>query len=364
MGRNFMKSFITGMCFVVALLIIVFFLELIVFTKTVSARDKLAVALFVNGSLGDKSFFDSAQRGMVQLHQKLGLETRTIEAGHDPTHWEAALIDLADSGEYDIIITGTFTMVSYVEQIAQDYPDVKFVHFDGSVDYKTCSCENVYSILFKQNEASYLAGALAAMLISKGNNMTGNDLANMKDKIGFIGGMEIPVINDFLIGYQAGAKSILPNITVLTQYTNNFSDPAAGKEIALAQYNQNAAIIFAVAGGTGQGAMEAAAEKNRLIIGVDSDQTLIFSKSNPKIAKRIVTSVLKNVDTAIFNAIDRDLKGEKIFGRGEALGLKNGSVGLAINKITRSLVSKEILDKIQYLTSEIIDGRITVSSAF
>lgn len=318
-----------------------------------------SVALFINGTLGDKSFFDSAQRGMDRLHNDLGLETRTVEAGFDPTRWESGLADLADSGEYDTIITGTFSMVDTVAKISAEYPDVKFILFDGIVDYAACGCKNVHSILFKQNEASYLAGALAATLTAAGGDGTNPD-----HTLGFLGGMEIPVIQDFLVGYEAGAKSVLGDATVLAQYANNFGDPAIGKEIALAQYGQGADIVFAVAGGTGQGALEAAAEQGKLAIGVDSDQAAIYADSNPEISKRIVTSVMKNVDNALVNAITRYQGGEDIFGKAEAQGLAEGGVGLAINDVTKSYVSDEVLSQIADIQAKIIDGSIPVPTAF
>ncbi|SFS13919.1 BMP family ABC transporter substrate-binding protein [Yoonia litorea] len=323
------------------------------------SQDIQSVAFFVNGTLGDKSFFDSAQRGMDRLGGELGLETRTIEAGFDPTRWESALVDLADSGEYDTIITGTFTMVSYVEQLSQEFPEVNFILFDGIVNYAECGCENVHSILFKQNEGSYLAGVLAATLTTETT-----DSLNPDPVLGFVGGMEIPVIQDFFVGYKAGAESVLTGPTMLEQYANNFGDPAIGKEIALAQYGQGADIVFAVAGGTGQGVLEAAVEQGRLAFGVDSDQAAIFAESNPEIANRIVTSVLKNVDNALVSAVTRIQAGENLFGTAEAQGLETGGVGLAINDVTRAYVSAETLSRLDEIAAQIIDGSIEVPTAF
>lgn len=328
-------------------------------TTPALAQDTPTVAYFINGTLGDKSFFDSAQRGMVRLNEELGIETRTVEAGHDPTRWESSLLDLADSGEYDVIVAGTFTMVSYIESLSQEFPEINFVLFDGIVNYDECGCENVHSLLFKQNEASYLAGVMAATLTTQAT-----DGLNADTTLGFIGGMEIPVIQDFYVGYEAGARSILEDATLLAQYANNFGDPAVGKEMALAQYGQGADIVFAVAGGTGQGVLEAAAEQGHLAIGVDSDQSAIYADSNPEIANRIVTSVLKNVDNALVSAFERHLAGENIFGFPESQGLETGGVGLAINDVTRLYVSDETLALIDDLTSQIIDGSIVVPTAF
>ena len=323
------------------------------------AQDSPSVVFFVNGTLGDKSFFDSAQRGMDRLGSELGLETRTVEAGFDPTRWESSLIDLADSGDYDVIVTGTFTMVSYVEQISQEYPEINFILFDGIVNYDDCGCENVHSILFKQNQGAYLAGVLAANLTTQEG-----EALNADEILGFVGGMEIPVIQDFFVGYQAGAQSVLDAPEMLEQYANNFGDPAIGKEIALAQYGRGADIVFAVAGGTGQGVLEAAVEQGRLAIGVDSDQSAIYAESNPEIANRIVTSVLKNVDNALVSAFERHLAGEAIFGTADAQGLETGGVGLAINDVTRQYISEETLAEIDDIASRIVDGSIEVPTAF
>ncbi len=313
----------------------------------VSANSNPSVALFVNGTLGDKSFFDSAQRGMVRLKDELGLATRTVEAGHDPTKWKSSLIDLADSGDYDVIIVGTFTMVSLVEQVASEFPEVNFILFDGVVDYSK-GLKNVHSLVFAQNQASYLAGVVAAKASKTGT-------------LGFVGGMEIPVINDFLAGFKAGAKSVNGNVKILTQYANNFGDPAIGKEIALAQYGQGADVVFAVAGGTGQGVLEAAAEQGKLAVGVDSDQAAIFAASNPKIASSIVTSALKNVDNAIFDAVKRYSGGENIFGKIEAQGLATGGVGVVVDNTTRMYISQQEIDAI---SADVVSGKVSVPTAF
>lgn len=313
----------------------------------VSAKSMPSVVLFINGTLGDKSFFDSAQRGIVRLNSELGLKTHTVEAGHDPTKWKSSLIDLADSGDYDAIIVGTFTMVSLVEEVAAEFPEVNFVLFDGVVDYSK-GLKNVQSLLFAQNQASYLAGVVAAKASKTGT-------------LGFVGGMEIPVINDFLVGFKAGAESVNSNVKILTQYANNFGDPAIGKEIALAQYGQGADVVFAVAGGTGQGVLEAAAEQGKLAVGVDSDQAAIFADSNPKIAGSIVTSALKNVDNAIFDAVKRYVGGENIFGKIEAQGLATGGVGVVVDATTSKYISQ---DEIDAISADVVSGKISVPTAF
>jgi len=317
------------------------------------------VVFFVNGTLGDKSFFDSGERGIKRVQSELSVATKTVEGGADPTRWEGALIDLAEGGDYDTIITGTFAMVPLVEKIAPQFPDTRFIIFDGAVDYAKCKCENVYSILFRQNEGAYLAGSLAARLTQAGISDIAADSA-----LGTVGGMDIPVINDFLVGFEAGAKSVKTDVKVLKQYANSFADPATGKEIAKAQFGQGASIVFQVAGATGQGVIEAAAEAGRYAIGVDSDQALIYEASRPDIAKRIVTSVLKQVDNTVVRSVTLMKEGKLPFGQAESLGIKEGAIGLADNKFTQAIVPPAVWADIEKTKAEIVDGKVTVPTAF
>ncbi|RMF06001.1 MAG: BMP family ABC transporter substrate-binding protein, partial [Chloroflexi bacterium] len=132
-----------------------------------SGGEPLKVLLFINGVLGDKSFFDSAQRGMDRAEKELGAQTKTIEAGLDETQWESALVDAAANEDYDVLVVGTFQMISYLEQVAPQYPDKKFIIFDAPVNYESGCCDNVYSVLYKQNEGSYLAGVYAAAMTTQ-----------------------------------------------------------------------------------------------------------------------------------------------------------------------------------------------------
>ncbi|HMN31701.1 MAG TPA: BMP family ABC transporter substrate-binding protein, partial [Caldilineaceae bacterium] len=178
-----------------------------------SAAAPLKVILFINGVLGDKSFFDSAQRGVDRAVKELGIEAKTIEAGTDETTWEAALVDALENEEADLFIMGTFQLNGYLTKLADRYPDTKFVIYDAPVDYTACTCANVYSILYKQNEGSYLAGVYAAA-------MTTQQLDGMNPDaiIGSVGGQEIPVILDFMVGYEQGAQETNPDIQIIRQF--------------------------------------------------------------------------------------------------------------------------------------------------
>ncbi len=321
-------------------------------------QKNLKVVLYLNGTLGDKSFFDSANRGMQMIEKDFGVEGKTIEGGYDPSKWEPDLEQLSE-GDWDIIIVGTWQMVDAVQKIAPKHKDKKYIIFDTTVDYSKYDLGNVYSILYKQNEGSFLVGALAAMITE-----SDMPLANKQKVIGFLGGMDIPVINDFKVGYVQGAHYIDPDVKVLVSYAGSFNDPAKGKELVLAQYDQGADIAFNVAGETGIGLLDAAKEKNKYAIGVDSDQYEMFKDSDPEKAEHIVTSMKKNVDKSIYRAIKLYEEGKLEFGKAEALGLKEEGIGVADNENYEKLVPKEFRDKIDELKQKIIDGEIKVNTAF
>lgn len=321
--------------------------------------DPLPVILFVNGVLGDKSFFDSAQRGVDRAVEVLGIEAKTVEAGVDQTQWEAAFIDTLENEPFDLVIVGTFQMVDRLERIAPNYPDKRFIIFDAPVDYESGCCDNVYAVMYKQNEGAYLAGVYAAA-------MTTQTLDGMNPQaiIGSLGGFEIPVILDFIVGYEQGARETNPDVQIIRQFANSWDDPAKGKELAKAQYSQGADIIFQIAAGTGQGVFEAAAEDGRYAIGVDSDQALIVADADPDQAARILTSMMKNVDNSLFRAIDLHLKGELPYGQVETLGIAEDGVGLARNQYYEAATPDEVKMVIDEAEQKILDGEIAVETAF
>lgn len=355
------KTFLLQLCWLFALVAMLYGLSWLGRRADPQQSDgaRLRVALFINGTLGDKSFFDAAARGMAQVRQSLPVRTRVVEGGTDPTRWEAALSDLADSGDYDVIVAGTFTMVPYVQKLATEFPAMRFIVFDAAVDYAACPCGNVYSMLFRQNEGAYLAGYLAARLMQQG--LPG---APAGSALGVVGGMQFPVIEDFIIGFGAGAHAALPAIVIHSQYANAFSDPAAGKEIAKAQFGQGAGLIFHAAGATGQGVNEAAAEAQRYAIGVDLDQYALYRASNPQRAARIVTSVLKEVDAAILRALRLQLDGKLAYGRTESLGLAEGAIRLARHSDVLDAAPAALLRELDEQQAAIIAGRIRVPGAY
>ncbi|MFN3704452.1 MAG: BMP family ABC transporter substrate-binding protein [Thermoflexales bacterium] len=330
-----------------------------------AAPTKLRAKLVLNGTLGDKSFFDSAQRGMDMMKNELGWETKTIECTYDRNKWLPCLEDAAATDDYDILIAGTFDMSDYVTQVAPKYPNKRFWMFDAAPDYENCAnkCANVYTVLFRQNEGSYLLGVLAAGLLKEGA-IPG---VTSSSKIGIIGGMDIPVINDFIVGFKQGLREsgVDPEAATIVQYVggdNPWNNPAKGKEIALAMYNQGASIVWGVAGNTGSGAFEAAVEANAYTFGVDSDQ--YFTIADPKQRETIITSMLKNVDKGLFRAAKLHLEGKLGYGAPEAVGVAGDAVGVAVNENTRRLVSESVLKSVEAAAAAVKEGKVTVETAF
>lgn len=319
------------------------------------------IVLLVSGSLGDKSFHDSSKAGMDAIQKKYGdkVQTKTIEMGSDKTKFIPTLEDVSDQ-DWDVIISGTFNVKEPVEKVAPKYPKKTYIVFDTSVDYdKIKGLDNVYSITYKQNEAGFLAGVLAAQMTTK------TDIKNINPdkKIGFLGAQDVPVINDFLVGYIEGAKYVDKDTKVDVAYVNSFSDAAKGKELALIQYqNKGVDIGFNVAGRAGLGQIEAAAAANKYAIGVDSDQAQLFADTPDK-ANKIFTSALKRVDNSLVRAMDMYFDGKLPKGKIENIGLKEGAVGIAKNSYYEKLVPQDVRTKIDEAEKKVASGEIKVDSA-
>ena len=238
-----------------------------------------------------------------------------------------------------------------LQELAPQYPDQKFIIFDFDVDRTVGDFSNVYSISYKQNEGTYIAGMVAGMLSESG-------------VIGFIGGMDLPIINDFLIGYIEGAQYINPDIKVAVAYAGTFVDSAKGKELALAQINQQKVDVeFAAASTTGVGALEAAYESGKCAIGVDGDQEAAFRDTNPGLADAIKTSMLKRVDMSLLRAVKLAEEGTLPWGTCESVGLAEDSVGVVIDGLLTKTLSAEQMEQITEAIAKVKAGEITITSA-
>jgi basic membrane protein A len=318
-------------------------------TTAAQAQDK--ILLIINGALGDKSFFDSAAKGMKMIKDKYGddVETKILEIGDDPTKWEPVFLDASEQ-DWDLIIGGTYQMSETVGSVAQQYPDKKYILYDASVPYEEGGYDNVYSIQYKQNEGSYLGGMLAASLLKAKASSTDSG-----KNLGFLGGMDIPVINDFLVGYIAGAQSVTPDIKIAISYVGSFMDAAKGKELGLAQYRSDVRSASVVASQTGLGQLSAAKETGKYVLGVDSDQEAIFKDSDPAIAKQVVSSVLKNVDVSLLQAYDQFAEGKLDFGTAATAGPGKAPSALVEGPAIwlRHASPQEMLDAIKQLPTKI-----------
>lgn len=313
----------------------------------------------MTGSFGDKAFNDSAQAGMEKLQADMGdkVEVQMIEMGNDKTKFEGSLLDASDS-DADVIIVGTWDMKEILENVAQEYPDKKYIIFDTDVDYTLGDLSNVYSMSYKQNEAAFLAGVLAASVTS-----SDMEYANEDAVIGFVGAKDTAaVINDSAVGFIEGAQFINPDIKVLVSYVGSYVDSAMAKELALTQYSSGADCVFVAAGPASVGVIEAAAESQKYVIGVDSDQALAY-EGQPE-ANYIISSAIKGVGDSLYNSIERDLAGELPYGEYEILGLADGAVGLADNEIYQTVVPEDIRNTVNDAKDKILAGEVTVDSAY
>ena len=317
------------------------------------------VAYLVNGNLGDKSFFDSAEAGLAQLKADGRIDYVTIEMGgtdEDQPTWLSTLYDVSEDGGYDLIVCGTYQMPDYLKEVATQYPDQLYAIFDDTT--YVGENKNVVNLSYRQNDMGYLVGVYAACMTVDTN------VANINEDavVGFVGGVDSPVINDFLIGFIEGAQSVNPDIKVDTRYTNDYVDTAIAKEYGLSMINDNKCdIIWGVAGNAGNGAAEAALETGKAwFIGVDSDQELTFS---PDLAAITLTSGLKNIGNSLVWLFDEWDAGRTYWGQVVELGIAEGGVGIVTDKNYDKLASAETKAAVEAAQNAILNGEVVVDSA-
>lgn len=325
----------------------------------VSAADKYNVVYIVNGNLGDKSFFDSAEAGLAELEAAGRIDYTTIELGgldEDQPKWLSTLYDVSESGEYDLVICGTYQMPDYLKEVATAYPEQKYLIFDDNT-YVGAN-DNVVNVTYKQNDMGYLVGTFAAHMTAD----TSLENINEDAVLGFVGGVDSPVINDFLYGFIEGAQAVNPDVKVDTRYTNDYVDTAIAKEYGLSMINDNKCdIIWGVAGNAGNGAAEAALETGKAwFIGVDSDQELTLSED---LAALTLTSGLKNIGNSLIWIFDEWDKGNTYFGTEISLGLAEGGVGIVTDKNFDKYASDATKEAVAAAEKAVLDGTIVVDTA-
>lgn len=304
--------------------------------------------VFDLGGRGDKSFNDGAYLGAERAAKELGARVRFIEPGEGSDR-ESGLRVLAAEG-MDLVIGVGFIFTDDLTQLAKEYPNTKF----AGVDYSVATDKNgnviapppnLAALKFREEQGSFLVGALAA-------------LVGKSKKVGFVGGMNFPLIHKFEAGYKAGVRAVCPDCEVITQYAGvtpeAFRNPGKGKELALSQYQQGVNVIFHASGSTGLGVFEAARQTGKLAIGVDADQY----KEAPGY---VLTSMVKGVDNAVYDAIRR-VKEKRFQGGIYQYGLAEQGVGYVYDVNNQKLIPTDVRAKIEGLKQEIIAGRINVPS--
>ncbi|MEE9334820.1 MAG: BMP family ABC transporter substrate-binding protein [Granulosicoccaceae bacterium] len=300
------------------------------------AAEITPAVVFDMGGKFDKSFNQGVYDGVERFKADTGIDYREFEVTNE-TQREQALRRMAQRGANPVLGIG-FAQAGPLETVAKEFPDTKFTIIDGVVDLP-----NVQSVVFKEHEGSFLVGVLAAMA-SKGN------------AVGFVGGMDIPLIRRFACGFVQGAKHANPTVAVIENMTGTtpsaWNDPGRGSELAKGQFDRGVDVIYAAAGGTGVGVYQAAKDGGKMAIGVDSNQNYMHPGT-------MLTSMLKRVDVAAYNAFESAMKGTWQPGI-NVLGLAEGGVGWALDEHNASLVSAEMKAAVEAASASIIAGDIEV----
>jgi len=336
-------------------------LIIVVLLGCYSFSNSLRIACLINGELGDKSFFDSAAKGLDMIEQRVNAQTKIVEMQYNTAVWEPTLDDISSLGYYDLIVAGTWPMVDPVTRIAQYYPDNHYIIYDAKIDFSQGNLNNVYAISYKQNEGAFLAGALAALVSGS------KDIKYTRDTntIGVLGGVDSPIVNDFIIGYIKGAQYVNENIKVLVSYAGVWNDPVKGKELANVMYQNGADVIFNVAANTGNGIYPAAVEHDAWAIGVDSDVHLLFEDSHPEFNEHILTSMLKDIGLSLFKAVELYKEGKLEFGSNCVMGIKEEVIGLAYNDYFTQFLNENpnIAYQLQMIKEQLLSSQIKVPTA-
>ena len=304
--------------------------------SAVAAQAELKPAvIYDHGGKFDKSFNEAAYNGAEMFKTETGVDYSDFEIQNDAQR-EQALRRFAQRGADPIVAIG-FSFAAALEKVAPEFPEVHFAIVDMVVDQP-----NVRSIVFKEEEGSYLVGIMAAM-------------ASQSGKVGFIGGMDIPLIRKFECGYKGGAASIegtevLANMTGTTP--SAWNDPVRGAELAKSQFSSGADVVYHAAGGTGIGVIQAAADEGKLAIGVDSNQNGLAPGS-------VLTSMLKRVDVAVYDTF-MDVKNGEWSAGFSVFGLAEGGVGVAMDEHNKDLVGAEMMAAVEEATARIVAGDIKV----
>lgn len=316
-------------------------------TEENKTEEALKISLVVAGGLGDRSFYDSTNEGIEQAKKELGVEAKVFECKQDASLYTDQLIQASQYSPL-VFVVG-FEFHDAIQEVAPEFPDVNYVYIDNVIE----GVPNITSIDYMENEGSFLAGALAAMLT------TDTSIEGMNDEkiIGMVGGADIPVIRNFKIGYEEGAKYIDPEVKVETIFAGDFEDPAKGKESALALYAKGIDVIFGVAGKTGEGVFQAGADSKQYVLGVDTDQRHI----NPDV---IVASMMKGLKLSVVESVKRVQEGTFEAGKVYRYGMEQKGVEMGYGTSDmKQIVTEDMKNKLEEIKEKIVSGEIKVEEA-
>ena len=326
--------------------------------EVADSGEKTEIYVFIRDR-GDLSYWDSmaegADRAVTDYADRANVHV--VETTADVQANLQAMYEAADAGA-DLIITASDFKDNVVE-VSNEYADIAFTIISEDI-IDQCENGNVYGVDFATSQAAYLGGIVAADIAA-----TGTDTVEASNVIGFVGGMDESLpIQEYLWGYIQGAKAYNPDVKIVYNYVGAWNDPDTAKTQSMTQYNDaGAAVIFACAGGSGNGVHNAAAEAGKYVLGVDSDQSLLYA-DDQDIQSRFATSVVKEVGNAIYNVIGRYLdEGTLPFGEYEIMGLADGAVGIVENEVLDAVLSDQGKEALEAAKEGIADGSLTVNSA-
>ena len=320
--------------------------------------DPLKIVYLLNGTLGSMGFSDNAAEGLYRLRDELGCEIKIIEMGNDQTTYESYFRDESEK-DWDLIIGATFTLKELVEQMAIEYPDQNYMFIDGAVDFEKVTTDNLMGISYQSNETGFMAGALAALMMGSGNAK----IDPAQKILGFVGSMDAPNINDFLVGYIEGIQYVDPEIKLLTSYVGSFEDVPKCLEMTNQLYNQGAQIVYGPTSASIMGAVQASADNDKYFIACDNDVWAMMKDTNADAVRNVLSSSMKNVGDSIFTAVQGMIDGSYSMGQNYVLGIKDGAVGLAENDNYTALVPEDIRTRLDEIAGEVAAGTITVGAA-
>jgi len=326
----------------------------LVVSPALAADKPPRVFLLISGTLGDKGFNDSAKAGIDLIKAKYGdaVTVKFTELGTDAAKYSPALEDAGAEGYSIVICNNNFN--NALSDVAPRYPDTLYVMYDGWI---SGNVPNVYSIQYKNSEAGYLAGVLAGTITQDKKDPR----INAEPIVGFVGGRDLTGINDFLVGYVAGAQKALPTVKVVSNFVNSFTDTAKGKDQALVQYGTyKADVVYHAAGRAGLGVFDAAVESGKYAIGVDTDQAALYA-NDPAKAGLILTSTMKRIDLTLLGVVDKVKAGVKIGGQKVFLGIADGVIGYApFNKAIPAATQKVL----EGAVADVKAGKVKIPSAY